>query len=229
MTHTLKWRRAVGVAALGVSCLAVGRAGYAQQRPLVTEDPETVGAGRMLIEFGFDYLRAQKYPVSGLEGNLMRLPSIGASMGVGPAAEIQIDGVLHDSLSITARNDGPLAGALVVVGNTTTDFGDVTIGAKVRLLSEGPGRPSVATRFATRLPNASNESGLGTDTFDFYTTLLVGKTAESLRIIGNVGLGILSDPTNATRQNDVLLYGVSVARSVTDPPTISDASPSPSW
>jgi hypothetical protein len=37
-----------------------------------------------------------------------------------------------------------------------------------------------------------------------------------VRIVGNVGLGILGDPTNGNRQNDVLLYGVSFARAITN-------------
>ena len=70
-------------------------------------------------------------------------------------------------------------------------------------------------RFATRLPNASNESGLGLDTIDFFQSLLVGKTIQSLRVVGNVGLGILSDPVRGDRQNDVLTYGISLARAIT--------------
>jgi hypothetical protein len=76
-------------------------------------------------------------------------------------------------------------------------------------------RPSIALRSATRLPNASNESGLGLDTMDFYSTLLLAKTVQSVRIVGNIGLGILGDPTRGDRQNDVILYGVSFARAVT--------------
>jgi hypothetical protein len=67
---------------------------------------------------------------------------------------------------------------------------------------------------ATKLPNASNESGLGLDTTDFFASLLVAKTVEPVRIVGNVGLGILGDPTRGDRQNDVLTYGVSLARAV---------------
>jgi hypothetical protein len=33
-------------------------------------------------------------------------------------------------------------------------------------------------------------------------------------VVGNVGLGILGDPTRGDNQNDVLLYGISVARAV---------------
>jgi hypothetical protein len=77
-------------------------------------------------------------------------------------------------------------------------------------------RPAFALRSATRLPNASNESGLGLDTMDFYSSLLVAKTVQSVRVVGNVGLGILGDPTRGDRQNDVITYGLSFARAVTN-------------
>jgi len=38
---------------------------------------------------------------------------------------------------------------------------------------------------------------------------------QSIRIVGNFGFAILSDPTQGDRQNDVLTYGASVARAVT--------------
>jgi hypothetical protein len=40
---------------------------------------------------------------------------------------------------------------------------------------------------------------------------------ESIRIVGNIGVGILGDPTRGDRQNDVLTYGFSLARAVTQP------------
>ncbi len=186
----------------------------AQQRPLVTEDPETIGAGRMLIEAGFDYARDVDYPASGLRGNLLRAPLIGLSMGIGEIGEVQIDGGLRNRLTITDRRPAPLSHFLVVPGGTTTDVEDMTVGTKVRLVSEGTSRPSIALRSATRLPMAGNERGLGLDTMDFYSTLLVAKTVQSVRFVGNIGLGILGDPTRGDRQNDVIMYGVSFARAI---------------
>ena len=92
---------------------------------------------------------------------------------------------------------------------------DITIATKVRLLAETMGRPAIGLRFATKLPNASNESGLGLDTTDFYMSLLGAKTVQSIRVVGNLGFGILADPTVGNRQNDVLTYGVSLARAMT--------------
>jgi hypothetical protein len=187
---------------------------FAQQRPLVTEDPETIGAGRALLEAGIDYSRDVEYPVSGLEGHLRRFPVIGLSLGIGSIGEVQIDGGLYNRLSITERHTAPLSSSLNVPGTTTWDFEDMVVATKVRLVSETASRPSIATRTATKLPMASNENGLGLDTIDFYSSLLVGKTIQSVRVVGNVGLGILSDPTRGDRQNDVLTYGVSFARAI---------------
>ncbi len=187
----------------------------AQSRPLVTEDPEVVGAGQMLVEAGIDRQQGVTYPASGLQGNLWRLGTFGFSFGVSPIAEIQLDGGLRDRLAITNRLIAPLSSMLTIgAATTTSDFEDGIIGAKVRVMSETTGRPAMALKFATRLPNAENETGLGLDTTDFMFTFLLGKTVQSIRVVGNVGFGILGDPTRGDRQNDVLLYGASLARAV---------------
>jgi hypothetical protein len=206
------------LAAPQVACLLVLLAGSvsAQQRPLTTEDPEPVGAGRVLIEGGIERTRDQEYPVSGLEGHLWRIPTLGVSVGLSAIAELQIDGGIVNRLTIQHRRNAPLANLLTVSGDHTSDTEDLVVATKIRWLSERPGRPAFAIRFATRLPNATNESGLGLDTTDFYASLLAGKTLQSMRFVGNVGVGILGDPTVGNRQNDVLTYGASIARALTD-------------
>jgi hypothetical protein len=42
----------------------------------------------------------------------------------------------------------------------------------------------------------------------------VAKTVQSVRVVGNFGFGILADATRGDRQNDVVDYGLSVARAV---------------
>jgi hypothetical protein len=44
--------------------------------------------------------------------------------------------------------------------------------------------------------------------------LLLGKTVQSIRLVGNAGLSILGDPTRGDQQNDVVTYGLSLARAV---------------
>lgn len=196
-------------------CWLVPGVAFAQSRPLVTEDPETVPAGFILLEAGFDWTQDAVYPASGLTGNLFRLGTFGLSFGISSIAEIQIDGGLRNSLTVSSMDpDAPLAGMLDFEGETTSDVEDLVIGAKVKFLSETAGRPAMAIRFSTRLPNAGNESGLGLDTTDFNFGIALAKTVQSVRVVGNIGFGILADPIRGDRQNDVLNYGASVARAI---------------
>jgi len=138
-----------------VAALATARPAAAQQRPLVTEDPEPVGAGRVLLEGGVDLAHDYQNPVSGLKGNLFTLPTIGLSIGLSSIAEFQIDGGLYNRLSITSRDPGaPLASLLTVTGGTTHDVSNAVVATKIRLVSETGSRPAFALRFATKLPNA---------------------------------------------------------------------------
>ena len=195
--------------------LAAAASTLAQQRPLQTEDPEVIGAGRIMFEAGIDYEHDYFLPVSGLRGNLISVPPMGISIGISSIAEIQIDGGIYQKLNITERVYGaPFSTLLDINGDSTSDVDDISIGAKIRFLSEGASRPSMAFRFSTRLPNASNETGLGKDIQDFSAGLILGKTVESVRVVTNVGLLILSSPARAAAQDDLLTYSLSVARAI---------------
>lgn len=196
--------------------LGVATSGFAQQRPLVTEDPETIGGGRLLIEAGVDGERSVSYPVSGLTGHLFHGPSFGVSVGLSSIAELQVDGGLYQRLHVTQRGMAPLSRVLEIPGTSTSDVEDFVIATKLRLFAEQGARPAFGLRLATKLPNASNESGLGTDMTDFFITLLLAKTVESVRIVVNGGVAIIGDPTaSVPEQNDMATFGASVARALT--------------
>src|SRR2546427_12021223 len=125
--------RAFCLVCLTVAMLASARSAAAQQRPLVTEDPEPIGAGRVLIEGGIDYAHNQNYPVSGLKGDLWRVPTIGISVGLSSIAELQLDGGPFDRLQINDRRSAPLASLVTATGTTTHDVEDLVIATKVRL------------------------------------------------------------------------------------------------
>jgi hypothetical protein len=210
----IKTRLLCTVMMLGCLLLA-SRSALAQSRPLATEDPETVPAGHFLLEGGLDFAYDITFPASGLKGNLWRIGTFGISVGVSSIAEIQFDGGFRNSLTIkTVDPDAPLFEMLDIDGDTTSEVEDLTVGTKIRFLSESPGRPAMAFKVATKLPMASNETGLGLDTTDFHIGLFIGKTVESIRVVGNIGFGILSDPIRGDQQNDVVEYGFSVARAV---------------
>ncbi len=167
--------------------------------------PEPIGAGRVLIEGGLDFAHNQEYPVSGLKGNLWRVPTIGISVGISSIAELQIDGGPYDASERSPSASRRAARILLTVtGTTTHDVDDIVLGTKIRLMPETASRPAFGFRFATKLPNASNESGLGLDTTDFYASLLGAKTVQSIRVVGNLGVGILARSDRLdNRQNDV--------------------------
>jgi hypothetical protein len=156
------------------------------------------------------------YPVSGLVGNRLSAPTFGVSVGLSSIAEVQLDWGFYQRLSVTERRDAPLSEILDFSGTQTTDVEDLVLATKVRLVTEAASRPALGLRFATKLPNASNESGLGHDMTDFFAALLVAKTVQSVRVVGNAGVAILGDPTSAVpEQNDLLTFGLSVARALT--------------
>ncbi len=205
------------VALIGICVLCWAAPAAAQQRPLVTEDPETVGGGRLLIEAGVDAERDVFYPISGLSGNLIVLPSFGVSIGLSSIAELQIDGALYQRLDITDRRPAPLSRVVSFEGEDPTDVDDFVLATKLRLVSESGRRPAIGVRLATKLPNASNESGLGTDMTDFFGSMLIAKTVQSIRVVTNIGVAIIGDPTSSVpEQNDMLTFGASVARAMTD-------------
>ena len=153
-----------------------------------------------------------EYPASGLDGQPAARAALGVSVGISSIAEMQIDGGFHNHLTITGRHPGAARRMVTATGDTTGDVEDIVDrheGAD-RCRKACGGRRS-AFRFATRLPNANNESGLGLDTTDFTPRSWSARPSQSVRMVGNVGLGILGDPVDGNRQNDVVTYGA-VAR-----------------
>lgn len=203
-----------GVCTAGLLAV-LAAAATAQPRPLRTEDPESIGAGLIAVQVGIDYRRDLTFPVSGLRGHHTNVPSLGFRFGYG-VTELQLEHLSRQHLRIVERRPAPLSAAVTATGATTLDFDDMVVGAKVRMLSETASRPSLGMHFATRLPNANTRSGLGPNTMAFHNSVLVGKTVGRVRVVGNIGLGILGDPTHGTRQNDVLLYGLSVTHTVSE-------------
>src|SRR4029078_11525863 len=79
-------------------------ASYAQQRPLITEDGDTIPPGTMRIEAGIDFYQNAKFPLSGLTGDLTRVGVIGINIGLSPNVEVQVDGVAQNFLCINSMS-----------------------------------------------------------------------------------------------------------------------------
>jgi hypothetical protein len=203
---------------LAAACIMLPIAGYAQQRPLVTEDPETIGADRILLEGGFELDDDQSNDAYGVKGDISHIGTFGASVGMGSNAEVQIDGGLIQRLDISDRTLGaPLFATLPLApGERSSGFADLVLATKIRFASETETRPAVGLRFGVKLPTAEESKGIGLGTIDFFVSGLIAKTVRSVRTVGNVGLFVLGNPETAQDSATALGFGISVARALTN-------------
>jgi hypothetical protein len=169
----------------------------AQQRPLLTEDPRLISDGALVTELGFAYLDRARFPLSGLEGRQLSAFDAGLNFGLGPRAEFQMRWIGHNFLWVDSGGSG-----------RRNDWGDVSVSTKIRLLDERPDRPIVSFRPTIVLPNSNDTKGIGTDSTQFFASILAGKSVGRAFVFGNAGLGILTDTLKLRSQQDVLTYGV---------------------
>ena len=184
---------------------------HAQQRPLITEDVDIIPPGSLRIEAGVDFVQKARFPVSGLTGDLTRAGVIGINVGLAPNVEFQIEGVAQNVLSINSRGTSAIPLNLASNANSTSDIGDFTLWAKIKLRNETRRAPSFGFRFGVQLPNSNQARGIGLNQTNAYGQILFGKKfGQDARVntFGNLGIGILTAPTNLFSQNDVLTYGV---------------------
>jgi hypothetical protein len=170
-----------------------------------TDDAEILKTGRVRAEVGMEFLQGQRFSLSGLEGDLTRGGVAAVHVGLG-YAEFQISGAAHDFFSVSSRATPVIPPKFT--GNSTSDFGDLVLGTKIKLAGEKDRQPAVAFKFAVELPNAKHDSGLGTDQTEFYSSILLKKHVGRSQLLADVGFAILGSPVLPGRQTDPLTYGV---------------------
>ncbi len=188
---------------------------FAQQRPLITEDVETVKRGAVRFEAGFDFLQDKDYPVSGLNGDLTRIGVVSLTFGLASNVEVETGGVIQNFLSVNRQfRSSAIPLQLSQGANSTRDTGDFYLATKIKLRGETRRAPALGFRFGVEAPTSNQSRGIGLNQTNFYATALAAKSRGRARVIGNLGLGILSSPINASgnispfTQNDVLLFGL---------------------
>jgi hypothetical protein len=204
----MKWPARTLLLTLLLSCASLA---HAQQRPLLTEDVDIIPPGTIRIEAGIDFMQGATYTVSGLKGDLTRVGVIGVSFGMSPNVEFQIEGVAQNYLSINSRGVSAIPLNLAPNANSTNDTGDFTLATKFKLRNETRRGPSLGFRFGVQLPNSSQGTGIGLNQTNAFGSILVGKKFGQdgrFNTFGNIGLAILTAPTQLFSQNDVLTYGV---------------------
>jgi hypothetical protein len=195
---------------------------FAQQRPLLTEDVDTTPEGAIEFSAGVDFLQNEKFPLSGLRGDLTRVGDVRLKIGFSSNVEFQIEGVLQNFLAVnSAANPSPIP--LNVRGNSTSDSGDFILSTKIKLRNETRNLPAVGFKFGFQMPNTDQARGIGTNQINVFGKFLAqkrfgkraGKDAR-FNAFGNIGLAIMTAPLERFTQNDVLLYGLAGIYRVSD-------------
>ncbi|CAN5633892.1 hypothetical protein BH24ACI3_BH24ACI3_07050 [soil metagenome] len=194
----------------------------AQQRPLLTDDIDITPQGALEIGVGVDFIQNMKFPLSGLKGDLTRVGDIRIRQGFASNVEIQIEGSLQNFLAINSQAT-PSPIPLNISGNSTNDFDDFIVSAKVKLFSETANLPAIGMKFGYQMPNTDQARGIGTNQINIFSKFIAQKKfgkragkAPLANIYGNLGLGIMSAPLGNFSQNDVILYGLAGIIRITD-------------
>ncbi len=178
----------------------------AQNRPLRTVDAETVPAGTMRVQVGFDFLQDVDFPLSGLSGDMTSVAVVHIRMGVGKIAEVQLEGAVHHFLDVK-KQVGAFVTPVLTGPSSTHDVGDFSIATKIRLLSETKRRPAIGFRFGYQMPNSNQSRGIGSNTSNIFAEFILQKYFGKLNLMGNAGVTILQAPAANFTQNDVLTFG----------------------
>jgi hypothetical protein len=164
------------------------------KRPLVTEDVDTLDDGEVEIQVALEGVREFRSPTGALTGPLLRAPILGVNLGMGGRTEIQVRAPLRQRFDPDQDR-------------ARSASGDLTLATKVRLFGGRGIWPGLGLRALVKLPNVSEETGIGTDETDLTLELLAGIDLAGAAVALSAGYAILGDPTRAASQNDKLVLG----------------------
>src|SRR5215469_5265319 len=130
----MAWRNSFrNIAALTAVC-AFAFTARGQDRPLRTVDAETVPAGTLRTEIGFDFLQDVGFPLSGLRGDETSVGVVDLRMGVGKIVEVEVQGAIQNFLDVKSQGTSFVPNLSLTGVNSTHDTGDFTLATKIRIL-----------------------------------------------------------------------------------------------
>ena len=185
--------------------VGAGRA-TAQTRPLLTEPAVTAPSGTLVFETGFDAIANEPSYVTGVErtrwaGPLLRLV-------YSPAPNVELDAEWVARVGVAGEEGrGDIQ---------SSDWGDVTLRAKWRIVEGEGGRPAIGARFGVVLPETSFEDvdfhplGLGPNTLRAFVEGLLTQPVGRGRVHANAGLLLHDEVYRGHDQRDFVSYGLAL-------------------
>src|SRR5215471_5089060 len=156
----------------------------AQDRPLRTTDVETVPAGDLRAEVGFDFLQDVGFPLSGLRGDETSVGVVDLRMGVGKIVEVEVQGAIQNFLDVKSQGTSFVPNLSLTGVNSTHDTGDFTLATKVRILKNEGKRPGLAFKFGFIMPNSDQARGIGTNTTNVFAMIALQEQIQKLSVFG---------------------------------------------
>lgn len=181
-----------------MSLAALPTPGRAQTLPCVAEEATTAPRGTIVFEAGFDVIGDRPDFLSGVKRTFLDGPVL--RLVFSPADTVEMD------VEWTSRVSE--SGDLV----DESDWGDVALRGKVRLVEASGSRPAVGARLTVTLPETSFGSGLGPNTLRMTAEALLTRTAGPWSIHANAGLGIHDEVLRPHEQQDFFIYGLAASR-----------------
>ncbi len=178
-----------GLCVLGMTAYA------AELNPLTTDRAETIGGGNLRSDIWFT---VDSLPDT---STLISAPYIGLTWGVSD----DTDFILRYGANLIREWPG---------GRESSGSGDLTVEVKTSPWKGPWGRLGISV--ATKLPDADDRYGLGTDEQDFFVTGLYTATLNKLRLNVNAGLAVVGDNTQLRHYDYLFAYGVGLEYLITD-------------
>lgn len=190
-------RRAALALLVGLSAPSLA----AQTGPILTETALTAPSGSLVLETGGDYIHSEPNFLTGHPSDRWQAPLL--RLVYSPSGNVEMD---LEWVARVGALDDPDFGSV-------SDFGDVTLRAKLRFLDAGAGKPALAARFGVTLPQTSFGNGLGPNTLRATAQMLLSQPIGGVLLHANAGLGLDDEILRPHEQRDFFVYGVAITGS----------------
>jgi len=175
-----------------------------QTLPLRTEEATTAPAGRILLEASGEVIGNEPNYITGVERTAWAGPLLRFVYSPSDNVELDVEWVA-------------IVGAFGEEGaSAVQDTGDVSLRAKLRLVSGKGRKPTLAARFGVTLAETSfndqagHPLGLGPNTLRAFVQALLTQPLGRARLDANVGILTFDEVFRAHEQRDFLFYGLAM-------------------
>jgi hypothetical protein len=184
--------------------------GFAEEYHMLdTEEAFTIGQDNIQTEIE---VGVTKQPDA---SELYNIPRVRVTYGLSDWADIEFD---YEVLAVTDTDLVEFDTGEPHLGDDEVGTGDLRIKLKMTPYEFGAHR--LGFKFVTKLPNAEQGEGLGTNEIDASSLILFSSNWGRLKTHANLGFAALGDPRQNGNQNDFVLWGLGGEYALTDALTL---------